>query len=86
MSNTPSCPFAVGDIIKITQWTEDKPNVKTVLVQVVRVIIPEMILVKYVKVWTSEKVQKGEGRISAYDIKKYEMVSEEQFNMMWSLS
>lgn len=80
------CPLKVGDIIKITKWAEDKPNVQTVLAEVVRVVVPELILVKYVKVWTSEKMQKGEGRLSVHDLKKWELVSKDQFDMMWNLS
>lgn len=86
MSSVPVSSLKLGDIVRIAEWTEAKPNVQTVLVKVVRVVLPELILVKYVKVWTSEKMQRGEGRISSYDIKKYEVVTEEQFEMMWNLA
>lgn len=86
MNQASECPLKTGDIIRIIQWQEHKPNTKTVVVKVLRVVLPTLILVQYVKVWATEKMQRGEGHISMQDIKKYETIAVDQFDMLWNMA
>lgn len=73
------CPFKVGDHILIKAWTlGSTSSVTSVAVKVTRVVLPDLLLVEYVRV-KGDVVQVGQGRIQMSDIKEYNSITLEQY-------